>query len=150
MNIAVIIVGIYKFDEKSLNEIIRCYDLKEKNVDIFIYNNNSLHQNNIIVNHFNNNNINVVSIKSCYYTNSDINVKEFKINKNIENIWLDFKNICFKENIINKNTSPYVTLGDSNFFYPNIIGHEQYKQIYLGLLEIEKYEKNIILSMILL
>ena len=91
MRTAVIIVGIFKYNKNILKEICRCYSLNESNVDIFIYNNNSIEDNEKILNYFKNNNINCISIKSCKYSKLDINIKNFSINEKIKNNWNDFK-----------------------------------------------------------
>ena len=63
MRIAVIIVGIFDYNENILKEIKRCYSLDNDMVDIFIYNNNTFENNKKIFYFFKNNNINVVILK---------------------------------------------------------------------------------------
>lgn len=142
MKIAVIIVGIFEFNENILKEICRCYSLNESNTDIFLYNNNSIEDNKKILNYFKNKNINCISIKSCKYIKSNINNKENIINEKIKNNWDDFKKVCIQENIINNNKISYhVPIKNINFFHPHVTSPQQYEQIYLALNEIEKYEK---------
>ena len=143
MKIAIIIIGIFNYDENILNEVKRCYSLDNNENDIFIYNNNSLENNEKIKNYFDNNNINTVIIKSIQYNNPNIILKEHTINNNIKNIWKDFKNNCKNKNIINnKLLSIHVPFKDESFFEPKLTSFEQYEQIYLALNEITQYENN--------
>lgn len=143
MKIAVIIVGIFNYDEKILNEIKRCYSLDNKDNDIYIYNNNSLENNEKIYNYFNNNNINTIIVKSNKYNKPDINLKKNIINDKIKNIWKCFKENCEKQNIINDlSLSIHVPFKDESFFEPKLTSFEQYEQIYLALNEISQFEKN--------
>lgn len=143
MKIAVIIVGIFEYDEKILDEIKRCYSLDNKESDIYIYNNNSLENNEKIKNYFNNNNINTIIVKSQKYNNSDINLKKIIINDKINNIWENFKKKCENNNIINNELlSIHVPIKYESFFEPKILSYEQYEQIYLALNEINQYENS--------
>jgi hypothetical protein len=146
MKIAVIICGIFEYDENILKEIIRCYSLDNMNVDIFIYNNNTIENNDKIVHFFNNNNINTVIVKSEQYSldkDDNLIIKQFLINEKIKNNWENFKQNCINNNIINNNLlSIHVPFKDPYFFYPKIDSFPQFKQIYLGLNEITKYENN--------
>lgn len=141
MKIAIIVVGIFNYDENILKEIIRCYSLDNTNVDIFIYNNNTLKNNDKIINFFNNNNINTVIVKSIQYSSNSI--KNFEITDKIKNNWEIFKQTCINHNIINNNTlSIHVPFKDPNFFDPQIFAFPQFEQIYLALNEIIKYEND--------
>jgi hypothetical protein len=149
MRICVIIVGIFDYDENILKEIIRCFSLDNMNVDIFIYNNNTLENNDKIINFFNNNKINTVIVKSIQYSSNSINddsnliIRKLDITDKIKNNWENFKNNCVNNNIINNNTlSEHVPFKDLNFFDPKIFSSPQFEQIYLALNEIIKYENN--------
>jgi hypothetical protein len=143
MKIAVIIVGIFNYDEKILNEVKRCYSLDNKENDIYIYNNNSLENNRNIQNYFDNNNINTVIIKSIQYSNSGIKLTKKYINDKIKKNWKEFKENCINTNIINNKTlTIHVPFKDESFFEPKITSFEQYEQIYLALNEITQYENN--------
>ena len=45
MKIAVIVVGIFDYNESILNQVKRCYNIDSNNVDLYVYNNNSLDNN---------------------------------------------------------------------------------------------------------
>ena len=142
MKIAVIIVGIFKFDENILKEITRCYSLNKSNFDIYIYNNNSIEDNEKILDYFKKNDINCISIKSCKYSKRNVSKKENIINQKIKNNWEDFKKVCIEKNIINNSQlSHHVPMTNINFFEPHLTSSEQYEQICLALNEIENYEK---------
>jgi hypothetical protein len=143
MKIAVIIVGIFNYDENILNQIKRCYSLDNKENDIYIYNNNSLENNEKIQNYFSNNNINTIIVKSRQYSISNLELKKHTINDKIINIWNNFKEKCKNKTIINNDSlSIHVPFKNESFFEPRLVSFEQYEQIYLALNEITQYEEN--------
>jgi hypothetical protein len=149
MRIAVIIVGIFDYNENILKEIKRCYSLDNDMVDIFMYNNNTFENNKKIKDFFKNNNINVVIIKSQRYTgveekiDSNKTIKNWVINEKIKYNWENFKRTCINNNIINNNNmSRHVPFKNIYFFEPQISAVNQYEQIYLALNEIIKYEND--------
>jgi len=148
MRIAILVVGIFEYNEHILNEIKRCYSLDDTNVDVFIYNNNSQIENEKIKNYFKNNNINTIVIKSLQYNlenenKSNLIIKNFVINDKIVNNWTKFKKNCINENIINNNKlSIHVPFKNEDFFNPHLCSFPQFEQIYLTLNEVIKYEKN--------
>jgi hypothetical protein len=137
MKIAVIIIGIFAYNERILNEIIRCYSLDYNMVDIFIYNNNTDENNIKIVDFLKKKNINVVKLKSMKDNN-----KMFNINDKIIDNWDKFKHKCYDDNIINNNLSRHVPFDKESFFTPKISSPHQYMQIYLAVQEIIKYEND--------
>lgn len=141
MNTAVIIVGIFKYDENILKEIIRCYSLDNKMSNIFIYNNNTQTNNDKIKNYFENNNVNIISIKSTKYNTYKKNNELYDINNNININWKKFEEKCTNKNIINnKLSSVHVPFTNPKFFIPHKCSPHQYEQIYLALNEIIEYE----------
>jgi hypothetical protein len=143
MKIAVIVVGIFNYNEQILNEVKRCYSLDNKYNDVYIYNNNSLENNEKIKNYFNKNNINTIVVKSRQYNNSDIELKKHIIDDKIKNIWEKFKEKCKNNNFINNELlTRHVPMKCESFFEPKFISFEQYEQIYLALNEINQYENS--------
>lgn len=147
MRVAVIIVGIFEYDEYILKEVKRCYSLDNKIVDIFIYNNNTLENNEKIKNYFQNNNINIISIKSKVYTPEEknlephINKRNWNINDKIKDNWEKFKKNCVDNSILNnQKLSIHVPFKSNDFFEPKISSFFQFEQIYLALNDIKKYE----------
>ena len=45
LKIAIIVVGKFNYNELVLKQIKRCYNIDDNNVDLYIYNNNSLDNN---------------------------------------------------------------------------------------------------------
>jgi len=143
MKIATLIVGKITFKKYIIEEIIRCYDLNNPNTDIFIYNNCSTETNEEIINCIGEEKFKSVNtiFQTDYEQICDLKINE--ITAKTKNIISSFKKICINQNIINNNSiSCHVPFKSENFI-DNLkkISFHQYYQLYLGILEIEKYEK---------
>jgi len=142
MKIAVIIVGKNNYNEYELNEITRCYNLDNPNTDIFIYNNSSKEVNNKFLKFFGKNKIKFLNTIQGTKYEQQCNHIIHTMNDAIINNFKNFYQSCIENNIINNNTlSIHVPFKKISFFKPFKSSFYQYYQLYLSLLEIEKYEK---------
>jgi hypothetical protein len=142
MKVAVIAIGIFKYDELTLNQVKRCYNLDNNNVDLFIYNNNTFDDNEKLRTYCSENKINLICLKSQKYSKNTVKKKrQWVINDKIKNNWNKFKQQCINENIVNnEKLSIHVPFKNMSFFRPRIDCHYQYEQTYLALQEIINYE----------
>ena len=138
---AVIVVGKFNYNELILNQIKRCYHIDSNNVDLYIYNNNSLEDNEKLNKYCIDNNINIISTKSLQYSSNNIKKREWVINDKIKSNWNRFKQSCIDEKLINNNKlTIHVPFKNLSFFVPHMCSHYQYEQIYFALQEIINYE----------
>jgi len=143
MKIACIIVGKNNYNEYELNQIKRCYDLDNPNTDIFIYNNSSKEINNKFLDFFGKNKIKYLNtIRGTKYEQHCNNIIN-TFNDTIKENFKKFYKLCTEDNIFN-NTSRHVHFSKKSWHNntPFKRAFHQYYQIYLTLLEIEKYEKS--------
>lgn len=158
MRTAIIIVGIFKFDKKTLDNVSKCYGLlsdDEVNTsDIFIYNNNDNNDNNLLLNYFGKQK--VKCLKTLKNTNEEqkceqwvkqrLNNKNVALNKNKYLQILKSKIDYSKNNDdINSKYSKHVPFRNNpDKFVKNLqmCSPHQWYQIYLCLNEIIKYENN--------
>jgi len=139
MRIAVLVVGVFAYNENTLDEIKRCYSLDSENVDLFVYNNNTEADNEQLKEYCRANRIHVIAVKSNQ-TNPE--KKEWGVNDIMRDNWRHFKEVCENENIIhNESLSIHVPLRDPAFFEPSISSPFQYEQVYLALQEVMQYER---------
>lgn len=141
MKVAVLITGIFNYNEQYLDKISQCYDLFDEQTDIFVMNNNSDEDNDLLKKYFGD------KIKYIN-TQRNLNPDEFNLLQNkqdanvLKNKQIFFKNI--HENIIPKSKVRYSHV--SFFHYYNIKdipknkSMHQFYQAYVGLNNILDYE----------
>lgn len=102
MRIAVLVVGVFAYNENTLDEIKRCYSLDSENVDLFVYNNNTEADNEQLKEYCRANRIHVIAVKSNQ-TNPE--KKEWGVNDIMRDNWRHFKEVCEVEasSILTKN-----------------------------------------------
>jgi hypothetical protein len=127
--------------DKIIENLNRCYDLSDKNTDIFIFNNCDSKINNKLKAYFGNKIKFIQSYqnKKLFYDQDIANIKN-KLNKNYNetskkfNDWL-LKN---KENLINY--SDHVPFKKDNWEIPKFLSYHQYYHLFQALNQINEYE----------
>lgn len=143
MKIAVIIVGIFDFNEQILNNVSKCYDLFSENTDIFIMNNNDDENNNKIRNYFGNKVKSVNSMRNIDLTEfNNLSSKDDELFKRNREIFINKLNNVVKPNLkfdsIHNQFTKFNTVND----IPKKNSFNQYFQTYRAIREIHDFENN--------